>query len=43
MVRIGNFAIAVVLDLALRPEPLRFTGYVPVETITATERIELRN
>ena len=43
MVIIGNFAIAVLLDLVLRPEPLRFTGYVPEETITPAERLELRN
>ena len=43
MVRIGSFAIAVLLDLVLRPEPLRFTGYVPELSITPAERIELRN
>jgi len=43
MVRIGNFAIAVLLDLVLRPEPLEFTGHIPGETITAAERFELRN
>ena len=43
MVRIGNFTIAVLLDLVLRPEPLEFTGHIPGETITAAERFELRN
>ncbi len=43
MVRIGNFAIAVLKDLVLRPEPLSFTGYLPDETIAASDRLELRN
>jgi len=43
MVRIGNFTIAMLLDLVLRPEPLSFTGSVPEETIAAADRIDLRN
>jgi hypothetical protein len=43
MVRIGNYTIALLLDLILRAEPLPYTGNVPEELLTAAERFELRN